>query len=218
MGKIKKKLGSIFTEGLEDWIDIHTPRPSDLFSIMEEEAYRTDIPILSPSAGAVLKYLIQTHKRVNILELGTGLGYSIAWMLSVSFSISITTIDRNAGAIASARSYIEPELKRTGSKVEFIHGNCLEYVKEAQSLAQYDFVFVDCDKVTYPELLAQLLTKMKIGTFILVDNVLWHGRLDPNKFEKPSDKSIQEFWNKLQSVPNTRTLFPAGDGLLFIEV
>jgi predicted O-methyltransferase YrrM len=212
-----KKFESIYVEGLETFINEKlTPRPFSIMKEMEDFAEKNKIPILSPATGAILKFLITVYKPKKILELGTGLGYSTAWMISSRISLEIDTIDRNARELKSAESFLT-KLVSPMQKITFLHAHCLEFLKQTEKIPEYDFIFVDCDKICYPEILEILKTKSKPKTILAFDNVLWHARLDETKYTKPSDKAIQEFWKQVKATVSNSTLFPAGDGLLVIE-
>ena len=211
-----KKFESIYVEGFEDFINEKlTPRPYSLLLEMEEFAKKNKIPFLSPAAGSVLKFLISTFKPTKILELGTGLGYSTAWMLSSNLPLEIDTLDRNARELKSAESFLSKILLET-QKIHFVETHCVEFIKKSENLEDFDFIFVDCDKICYPEILDILLKKSKTNTPILFDNVLWHGRLDETKFTKPSDQAMQDFWKQIHKKNLNQTLFPSGDGLLLL--
>lgn len=211
-----KKFESIYIDGLESFInDNLTEKPFPIMKEMEEFAHNNRIPILSPAAGSILKFLVTIYKPQKVLELGTGLGYSTAWMLSSCISIEIDTIDRNGEELKSAELFLSKLLLQT-QKVQFLHKQCQEYLTSSINLYEYDFIFTDCDKIFYPEFLEILIQKTKPKTILLFDNVLWHGRLDEEKHNKPSDRAIQEFWKLIKTRTLPYTLFPAGDGLLLI--
>ena len=85
-----KKFESIYKEGLEAYInDNLILRPFPIFREMEAFALENKIPILSPAAGSILQLLFSLHKPMRVLELGTGLGYSTAWMLSSNISVEM---------------------------------------------------------------------------------------------------------------------------------
>lgn len=212
-----KEFESIYIDGLERIINEKlTQRPFHIFLEMEEFAKNNKIPILSPAAGSVLKFLINILKPKNVLELGTGLGYSTSWMLSAGIPIEIYTLDRNARELRSAESFLSQIILET-QKIHFMETHCLEFLKKAEDLHSFDLVFVDCDKICYPEILEILSQKTKPETHWLFDNVLWHGRLEEGKHTKPSDKAIQAFWREIQLRKLNYTLFPSGDGLLLIS-
>ncbi len=215
--KTVKEFSSIFTEGLEDWINFHVERPSLIFTEIEKTAEKTRTPVISPSGGAALALLIRMIQPKRVLELGTGIGYSASWMFSSGVPFHLNSADRNAEALEIARNF----LKKTAGKdqsfdLERIH--ILEKMKNIKTLTEYDLIFIDCDKICYPELLSICMEKCRPGASIVFDNALWHGRVFPEIHTKPSDRAVQEFWTKTSEIKAKKTLIPAGDGLLLLEL
>ncbi len=213
-----KKFESIYIPDLEDYIqDTFTNRPSPLFLEVEKHAIKTRVPILTPATGEVLQYIISQEKPNSILELGTGIGYSILWMLSTKLPLKIISWERNKTCIQDANQFIEAFIQK--DQIVILENlNILDTVKNKPSFQEFDFVFVDCDKICYPELLSLLSLKMKPGSVLVFDNVLWHGRLQKDVHTRPSDHSIQTFWDKVLTDFCNRTLFPVGDGLLLLHI
>ncbi len=213
-----KKFESIYKSNLELFIHENlTNRPDIQFKEMEELALTMRVPILSPATGEVLKYLIEKEKPANVLELGTGIGYSILWILSSKSSIYIESWERNPVCIATADKFIKKYISKN-QNVVLKNLHILDECRKTESFKDFDLIFIDCDKICYPELIETLPLKMKKDTLILIDNVLWHGRLMPEIHKKPSDKAIQKFWEIVINNHKNRTLFPVGDGLLLIKV
>lgn len=213
-----KEFKSIYIDNLEEFINENLiERPSSIFLEMEKFGLENRIPILSPGAGSVLKFLIETNRPSKVLELGTGLGYSTAWMLASGLPLEITTIDRNDRELNSAKSFLD-RILLPEQNVNYIHRWCVEYLKEIPDINDFSLIFIDCDKVAYPEILEYLIAEKKPGLKIIFDNVLWHGRLDEVLHTKPSDRAVQDFWKIIKSSSwKTKVLFPAGDGLILLE-
>lgn len=211
------KTESIFKDDLEIWIDDLVPRPHPILIEIETKAKELKVPILSPTSGAIVKFLIETIKPKKVLELGTGLGYSTSWMLLSNLEMQIDTIDRNPDCLYEAKNFID-KLIQENQKVEYLKTHGMLYLKNQASFEMYDFIFIDFDKITYPELLEMFLIKGKRDTKILFDNVLWHGRLNPEIHNRPSDLAIQKLWGLVKEKNLKRTLFPSGDGLLLIQI
>ncbi len=208
-----KKFESIFKDGFEDFINEKlVNRPNPFFEPMEARAKIRNVPILSPAAGEVLRYLVKAKKPKCILELGTGLGYSTAWMLSGLEEVRIVSIERNEKLVQAAQEFLEPHIQKA-QRVEILKMGCVEYLQNT-NLSEFDLFFIDCDKIFYPEILDLLKPYKKEGVSILFDNVLWHGRLDPALYDRPSDRAIQKLWEMVFTLDWERTLFTAGDGLL----
>jgi caffeoyl-CoA O-methyltransferase len=213
-----KKFESIYEDNLELFIHENlTNRPEILFREIEELAVKMKVPILSPATGEVLKYIIEKEKPSKILELGTGIGYSILWMLSSQVSITIESWERNPVCIATAENYIKKYIS-THQNIIIKNLHILDECRKTDSFKDFDLIFIDCDKICYPELIETLPFKMKKDSIILIDNVLWHGRLLSEVHNKPSDKAIQKFWEIVIHNHKNRTLFPVGDGLLLIKI
>nr|GMC46761.1 O-methyltransferase MdmC-like isoform X1 [Ipomoea batatas] len=78
----------------------------------------------------------------------------------------------------------------------------------------YDFAFIDADKKMYQEYFELLLKLVRVGGVVVVDNVLWHGRVADLLVNDSKTTSIRSF---------NRTLFednrvdismvPTGDGM-----
>lgn len=213
------KRQSIYTEGLEEYINSELiPRPFRVFDEMEKTALQENFPILSPMAGQVLSFLVKEFSPKNILEIGTGFGYSLLWMLSSGVQFKkILTMDRSPESIQYAKRFINREISDT-TNIEFLNDWAVEYLeKNPGTLKDSDFIFVDCDKVCYPDLLGQLEQNCNQGSAIVFDNVLWHGRILDNSLKKPSDIAIRSFWAGVKKSALKSTLFPVGDGLLLLQ-
>jgi caffeoyl-CoA O-methyltransferase len=212
-----KKFKSIFIDHFEDFINQElVNRPSNLFFNVEKYAIEAKIPILSPASGEVLKYLITIEKPKQILELGTGLGYSLLWILSSGLPLKVVSLERNQKCISDASNFID-SYKSKNQQVELKETHILQYLRILEEL-NFDFCFIDCDKICYPEIFLILTQKMKKGSKLLFDNVLWHGRLGSEEFNRPSDTAMKKFWIYVKESNLERTLFPVGDGLLLISV
>ncbi|EKO13886.1 O-methyltransferase [Leptospira kirschneri] len=211
---------SIFLNGLEEKIDSDLiPRPIKILFQMEKEAAELGVPILTPASGSVLRFLVEIEQPKEILELGTGYGVSLFWMASgLKVSSKIVSLEREINYITKVHSYLEKH-PFENLDIHLLKVHCLHYLKEIcgnpETIWTAKFVFVDCDKVLYPEIF-RILKRLQPDTAVF-DNVLWHGRIfDPSR-QAPSDKAMREFWNEVQNSNLTYTLFPVGDGLLRIR-
>ncbi|TGL61384.1 O-methyltransferase [Leptospira sarikeiensis] len=223
MSSQKGKYGtSIFSDGLEDWIHSElVQRPYDWMLELEKKAAEDKFPVLSPASGSVLSFLISSWDPDFVLELGTGYGVSLVWILSsLSKNAKIKTVDRELDFIQTARSYLEklgPEIER----VEFLNADCslaaLEFLDSPIS-DRKEFLFVDCDKIKYPEILEMILEKGKHRNLrVVYDNVLWHGRIADPQNQAPSDQAVRKLWTLAKSSKIKYTLFPVGDGILCFD-
>ncbi|MEM7179969.1 MAG: O-methyltransferase [Spirochaetota bacterium] len=215
-----KELPALFPENLQDYIcENFLSRPYPVMQEMERYAKSQRLPILSPLAGPVLQELIQRFQPKKILELGTAIGYSTLWMLSAMASgAQITSVDREIAVQEKAKQYCA-QAKIQPEQVSFVTSDALLYIQEVLAKERYDFIFVDCDKIRYPALFDAISqSPEQKGSILLYDNVLWHGRILPEEFTKPSDRAVQELWQKAKNANYPWTLYTNGDGLLLLRL
>lgn len=214
-----KERTSVFAGTIETYIDeelVHRPHP--LFFEMETFAKEKSIPIVTAATGAVLKSLFKNWNVTKIWELGTGIGYSTLWIALGSPNAQIITVDRNENQASILDKYAAEILGQKKVSIRRISAWILDYMyANVSQWADADVFFIDCDKVTYPELWDLITHHAKPGALILYDNVLWHGRLMDPSFQKPSDLAVRSLWERVKKSGFDYTLFPVGDGILLTE-
>ncbi|PJZ75697.1 O-methyltransferase [Leptospira neocaledonica] len=219
----KQKYGtSIYKDGLEDWIHSElVKRPFHWLEDLEKKAAQDKFPVLTPASGAVLAFLASSWDPDVILELGTGYGISLFWLISaVRKDTKIQTVDREAEFIQVTKEFFS-KLEPDSSRVEFTNADCSEIAKGflgTSSSGQKELMFVDCDKIRYPEILEMILEKGKTRNLrVVYDNVLWHGRIADPENQAPSDQAVRKLWSLIKNSKIEYTLFPVGDGILCFD-
>lgn len=210
---------SIYIPELESYIDsslVYKPNP--VFAEMETYAKEKNIPIVSAATGAVLSHLVSLISPKQILELGTGLGYSTLWMAVGSPETRFVTVDRFKEQADLMDGYARKMGILEQIHVKRVTDSVLDYLaKESDEWVSSDLFFVDCDKITYPEIFGILWRDAKPGSYFLFDNMLWHGRVLAPDPKKPSDLAVMALWHEVKSQVSGYTLYPVGDGLLFFQ-
>jgi caffeoyl-CoA O-methyltransferase len=84
----------------------------------------------------------------------------------------------------------------------------------------FDLVFIDADKKEYPEYYEAILPKVRKGGLILLDNVLWSGKVvEPLDDKDQVTQILFKFNQALAADPRVRTvLLPIRDGLTVCSV
>lgn len=210
---------SIYIPELESYIDsslVYKPNP--IFLEMETYAKEKNIPIVTAATGAVLSHLLSLLKPSQVLELGTGLGYSTLWMAVGSPNSLFLTVDRHEEQAALLDEYAKKMRLWEQIHVKRVTASVMDYLQEnREEWLDSDLFFVDCDKITYPDIFRILWTNAKPGASFLFDNMLWHGRVLHPDPKKPSDLAVMSLWNEVKSQVSRYTLYPVGDGLLFFQ-
>ncbi|PJZ48477.1 O-methyltransferase [Leptospira saintgironsiae] len=219
----KQKYGtSIYKEGLEDWIHSElVKRPFHWLEDLEKKASQDRFPVLTPASGAVLAFLASSWDPDVVLELGTGYGISLLWIVSaIRKNAKIQTVDREEEFIQVAKEFFA-KLEPNSDRVTFTNADCSEIAKEflePSSLGRKELMFVDCDKIRYPEILEMILEKGKTRNLrVIYDNVLWHGRIADPENQAPSDQAVRKLWSLIKNSKIEYTLFPVGDGILCFD-
>ncbi|MBM9546734.1 O-methyltransferase [Leptospira sp. 201903074] len=210
---------SIYIPELESYIDFNLVyKPNPIFSEMETYAKEKNIPIVTAATGAVLSHLLSLLKPNQVLELGTGLGYSTLWMATGSPHTRFVTVDRHEAQAALLDDYAKKMGTWDQIHVKRVTASVLDYLNEnREEWINSDLFFVDCDKITYPDIFRILWKDAKPGSSFLFDNMLWHGRVLHPDPKKPSDLAVISLWDEVKSQVYRYTLYPVGDGLLFFQ-
>ena len=125
-----------------------------------------------------------------ILEIGTFLGYSalcLAKGLKPDGELHTLEHDENSAAIALENF----KNSKTGKKIILHLGNALELINQIDR--PWDLVFLDADKTGYMDYYEILVPKLKSGSLILADNVLFHGQVLEKTIKGKSARAIQDF-------------------------
>jgi predicted O-methyltransferase YrrM len=165
--------------------------------------------------GLFLQMICQMFKPKNVLEIGTFTGYSaICIARGIYPEGHLDTVEVNDELEDIVKKYLQ--LANVSNLVTLHIGNALEIITGLDS--NYDLVFIDGDKREYPEYYKMILPKVRVGGFIIADNVLWNGKvIDPDSNDVHTN-AIMEFNRMVQddnSVENV--LLPMRDGLMLIR-
>ncbi|MEX0315815.1 MAG: O-methyltransferase [Allomuricauda sp.] len=120
--------------------------------------------------GSLLKTLVASKPRGNFLELGTGMGLSLAWMVDgMDSSSRITSVDNNEDLIQIAKEFFKGS---TGLRLICKDGN--EWISDYRG-PKFDLIFADAWPGKY-SLLDLTLGLLKVGGFYVIDDM----RQQPN--------------------------------------
>lgn len=171
--------------------------PDDAVLTAALEASRAaGLPDIQVSAGQG-KFLYLLAKLVGarrILELGTLGGYSAIWLARAlpadGRMVSLEFEPRHA-KVASAN------IARAGlaDKVEVIVGAALDTLPGVIDRADgpFDLVFLDADKVNYPNYFRQIMRGVRSGSLVLADNVIRRGSVLSPPAGDPSAAAARAF-------------------------
>jgi predicted O-methyltransferase YrrM len=131
---------------------------------------------VAPNQGKLLHLLARIRGAKRILEIGTLGGYSTIWLaraLPPGGSLITLEIDAKHAAVA------QQNIDRAGvaSQVDIRLGRALDTLPSIASAGEgpFDFIFIDADKPSNADYFGWALTLARVGTVIVVDNVIRSG-------------------------------------------
>lgn len=195
--------------------DYSTPEDEVLQALNRETNEKIALPIMLSGhlQGAVLQMISHMVQPKRILEVGTYTAYSaICLAKGLTVDGHLHTIDVNEELRDMCFRYIcEAGLEQ---KVTQHIGRADEIIPNLDD--EFDLVFIDADKRNYGLYYDQVFDKVRVGGFILADNVLYSGEVVLDEAEQSKNaKAMHAFNEKLKNDDRIeRVLLPVRDGIM----
>ena len=208
-------------ENLIAYAENYTAPENEVLREIARECYekRSDSSMLSGFyQGRVLSLLSKMIAPRVVLEVGTYLGYSaLCFAEGLAKGGKVITLDVNAEMQATAKSFAAKSEYR--DCIEFRLGSAAEIIPTLSETL--DLVFIDADKENYSNYYRLVFDKLRIGGYIIADNVLWSGRVlqaEGGEEVDPNTRALYEFNRMvLQDERVSNVLLPIRDGLMIIR-
>jgi predicted O-methyltransferase YrrM len=191
--------------------------PDALKRLREETARLPDAGMqIMPEQGQFMAVLIHALGVRRALEIGVFTGYSaLCAALALPDDGKLIACDVNVEWTSIARRY----WKEAGvdRKIDLRLRPALETLDQllAEGAAgSFDFAFIDADKANYANYYERVLVLLRSRGLILVDNVLWSGRVIDEKVNDKDTVAIREFNRKLHADDRIwLSMLPISDGV-----
>jgi predicted O-methyltransferase YrrM len=206
-------------EGIEEYARQHTEPENDL---LKELVRETHAMVLQPRMlsghlqGRFLSFIAKVYQPSLILEIGTYTGYSALCLAEgLNPTGRLITIDVNEELESFTRSFFNRSAYR-----DQIDYRIADAAVEIPTLdGPIDLVFIDADKRNYALYFDLVISKMRSGGLILVDNVLWSGKIIEETAKDKSTEALRDFNTKVANDPRVEPLLlPIRDGLFLLRV
>lgn len=201
---------------IDRYAEAHTEPVDPLLEELRNETYRS---IESPEMqvgrveGTLLKLLVRLSGARRALEIGMFTGYS-GLMIAAGLPDDgeLTTCDVDPKVEAVARRYFARSPH--GRKITVRMGPALETIRTLSP--PIDFVFIDADKVNYPNYYEAVLPLLSHGGLLVADNVLWSGKvLDPRE---ETDRAIAAFNDRVMGDSRVeKVMLTVRDGMTLVR-
>ena len=172
---------------------------------------------ISPEQGQLMGLLVKLIGAKKCLEVGVFTGYSaLAVALNLPEDGRLVACDVSAEFTAIARKYWQQA--GVNDKIDLQIAPALETLDRliADGEAEtFDFAFIDADKNNYAAYYDRCFQLVRSGGLILVDNVLWYGKVaDPAMNEDKQTQAIKNLNHQIYHDDRVQiSLIPIGDGL-----
>lgn len=201
---------------VEDELEIK----NDLEKLKEikERALEDEVPIMSDEGIDFLTTFIVKKQIKNVLEIGTGVGYSAIMMALANKNVKITTIERDETRYLEAIKNI----KKMGleDRITPIFKDALDVKLDEK----YDLIFIDAAKGKNIDFFQNFERNLLDNGYIITDNMGFHGYVEMDESEIKSDnirgivRKIKEYIHFLENHLKYKTTFyKIGDGIAVTE-
>jgi predicted O-methyltransferase YrrM len=203
------------SQELDQYCCHHTAEENDLLKRINRE---THLEVLQPRMlsghfqGRVLSMFSKMIQPKRILEIGTYTGYSALCLAEgLTSEGKLVTIDVNEELATRVQSYFDAS--SFSKQINYVISPALEVIPTLNE--EWDIVFIDADKQNYIEYYEMVLPFVKSGGYIILDNVLWSGKVaDLEKNDK--DTVLLRKLNDIihEDIRVEEVLLPIRDGLM----
>jgi caffeoyl-CoA O-methyltransferase len=181
---------------------------------MERYARRTGFPIVGPAAGYACYQIARMISARMVFEMGSGYGYSTAWFAKA--------VQENGGGVVHHVVWDAKLSEKARKHLSALgYGRLLKFhVAEAiQTLRQtpgpFDLIFTDIDKQDYPEALPLIKSRLRKGGVLVIDNMLWSGRIFDKRDASAATNGVRRFTEMITNDSDwIVSLLPIRDGMI----
>jgi O-methyltransferase len=172
-----------------------------------------EVMMTHPDLGALLEVLVRATGGRRVLEIGTFVGTSAAWMArGLAADGVIDTLEADPERADRAERFFA----RAGiaGRVR-VHRGPAGGTLPSLPAGAYDLAYIDADKTGYPAYLEQAVRLVRPGGLIVADNVLSAGRVAlPPEERDENAAALVAFTEAALAHPRLRTaVVTVGDGI-----
>ncbi len=172
---------------------------------------------ISPEQGALLTMLAKILGAHLIVEVGTFTGYSSV-CLARGLAEGGRLICCDVSTEYTARAVQAWEEAALDDRVDLRIAPAADTLRAMPSDPPIDFAFIDADKGGYAVYFEEIITRMRPGGVVAVDNVLWSGRVvDPS--DTSADTAAIRAFNDMVAADGRvdAVMLPIADGLTLLR-
>lgn len=173
---------------------------------------------IAPEQGQFMQLLVRLLAAKRLIEVGVFTGYSaLAMALALPADGRLVACDNEPDYTRIAERYWQQAGVR--EKIELHLAPAIETLNalKPDHSGQFDMAFIDADKPAYLDYYEACLQLLRPGGVIVVDNVLWSGRVAEPGIVDEDTCAIRAFNSALQSDERVhQCMLPLADGVTVV--
>lgn len=180
----------------------------------EAQAREEHVPVIRPESLKLLLDAAKKTKCERVLEIGTAIGFSTAWLAAETGAI-VDTVEKDPERLKRAREF----WKATGldDRINAYLGDADEIVPKLAAKHGYGFVFIDAAKSRYSDYLDAVYPSLERGGAVFADNVYYLGLVKGDAYPPHKHRTIvvnmRAFLKKIQDKDKfDTTIYDTEDG------
>lgn len=203
---------------MDRYLENHASAEPDILKRLRKETFqKTTQPhmISGYQQGRLLTIISKMLQPRNILEIGTFTGYATLCLAEgLAKDGKITTLDINEELAYLPQKYFEE--CEFSQQIDFKLEDAKEFLLNTDEV--FDLVFIDADKENYVEYFKLIEPKLRSGSIVLFDNVLWYGKILEENPKQKSTQKIKELNDLVAAHKDFENLIlPLRDGVNLIR-
>ena len=180
---------------------------------MEQYASEHRVPIADREVARFLEITARAIGAKKVLEIGMAIGYSVVHLARgmVHYGV-VVTIEPNDEMIRVATDFLRRG--NIADRVQLARGKALDLMPSFTET--YDLLYIDAVKEEYKQYLDLGLPLLRSGGVVVVDNLLWGGRVaqPESDDDESSTIALREFNRYFMNHRELRSeILSVGDGL-----
>lgn len=209
------------TESLHEYMLAHRTKDDPLLEELRRETReklgRASGMQIAAEQGTFLAMLVSLIGARRVLEVGTFTGYSSLCMArALPPDGLLITCDVSEDFTAVARRYWEKA--GVADRIELRLGPALETLRTMSPDPVFDLAFVDADKPSYPAYYEQILSRLRPGGLLALDNVFWSGQVVRPEDQSESTVALRETNDRIAADERVQSVMLAvSDGLTLVR-
>lgn len=208
----------IINPHIEEYARFMSEPESELLKRLNRE---THAMILQPRMlsghlqGRFLSFLSKMMQPKLVLEIGTYTGYSALCLAEgLASTGKLITLDINEELQEFTQSFFNQS--PFVDQIEYHIVDAKDFIPNMEGII--DLVFIDADKKNNDLYFELVIDKVRPGGLILVDNVLWSGKITDENANDKSTRALKEFNAKCAKDARVEPLLlPIRDGIFILR-